>query len=209
MVAGLLPMPTRIFFLPGLVLFAISAGTLKGNLSIVVETLFRDDAARRRGFAFHLGFLNTGVIYGPFLCGALAVLGGWRWSMMAAAVAVLIRLLGSHLAVRRMPATGPLPPAPPPLPPPPAAADVPTSAGARNLVRVTEALLAVFLCFGAYEQIGNIFLVCARTQVALEAFGSRLGELVGDDLGLIPRLEEVLGTLKVPQWWVQGNHDYD
>ena len=36
-----------------------------------------------------------------------------------------------------------------------------------------------------------------------------LGDLVGDDLGLIPRLEEVLGTLQVPQWWVQGNHDYD
>ncbi|MDT8757193.1 calcineurin-like phosphoesterase family protein [Sphingomonas psychrotolerans] len=36
-----------------------------------------------------------------------------------------------------------------------------------------------------------------------------LGDLVGDDLGLIPRLEEVLGALKVPQWWVQGNHDYD
>lgn len=36
-----------------------------------------------------------------------------------------------------------------------------------------------------------------------------LGDLVGDDLGLIPRLEEVLGTLRIPQWWVQGNHDYD
>lgn len=36
-----------------------------------------------------------------------------------------------------------------------------------------------------------------------------LGDLVGDDLGLIPRLAEVLGALKVPQWWVQGNHDYD
>lgn len=36
-----------------------------------------------------------------------------------------------------------------------------------------------------------------------------LGDLVGDDLGLIPRLEEVLGALRVPQWWVQGNHDYD
>ncbi|MBB5711701.1 calcineurin-like phosphoesterase C-terminal domain-containing protein [Sphingomonas xinjiangensis] len=36
-----------------------------------------------------------------------------------------------------------------------------------------------------------------------------LGDLVGDDLGLIPRLAEVLGEIKVPQWWVQGNHDYD
>ncbi|TGX52267.1 metallophosphoesterase [Sphingomonas gei] len=36
-----------------------------------------------------------------------------------------------------------------------------------------------------------------------------LGDLVGDDQGLIPRLAEVLGALRVPQWWVQGNHDYD
>ncbi|ATY34009.1 metallophosphoesterase [Sphingomonas psychrotolerans] len=36
-----------------------------------------------------------------------------------------------------------------------------------------------------------------------------LGDLVGDDLGLIPRLAEVLGAAAVPQWWVQGNHDYD
>ncbi|MBA16335.1 MAG: metallophosphoesterase [Sphingomonas sp.] len=36
-----------------------------------------------------------------------------------------------------------------------------------------------------------------------------LGDLVGDDLGLLPRLEQVLGALHVPQWWVQGNHDYD
>lgn len=36
-----------------------------------------------------------------------------------------------------------------------------------------------------------------------------LGDLVGDDLGLIPRLADVLGAVGVPQWWVQGNHDYD
>src|SRR3546814_924265 len=36
-----------------------------------------------------------------------------------------------------------------------------------------------------------------------------LGDLVGDDLGLIPRLADVLGAARIPQWWVQGNHDYD
>lgn len=173
MVAGLLLMPTRLFFLPGLILFATGAGTMKGNLSIVVGTLFTDDAARRRGFAFYLGFLNAGVICGPFVCGALAVLGGWRWSMMAAAIAVSIGLLGYHLAVRRIAATGA--PAEEHAPSPsPAAADARGAAGAGDLARVVAALLAVFLCFGAYEQIGNMFLVWARTQVALEAFGWRL-----------------------------------
>lgn len=36
-----------------------------------------------------------------------------------------------------------------------------------------------------------------------------LGDVVGDDLGLIPRMAEVIGTLKAPQWWVHGNHDID
>ena len=36
-----------------------------------------------------------------------------------------------------------------------------------------------------------------------------MGDVMGDDLGLIPRMAEVLGTVNVPQWWVHGNHDYD
>lgn len=36
-----------------------------------------------------------------------------------------------------------------------------------------------------------------------------VGDVMGDDLGLIPRMAEVLGTVGVPQWWVHGNHDYD
>ncbi len=36
-----------------------------------------------------------------------------------------------------------------------------------------------------------------------------LGDMVGDDLGLIPRLAEVLGMIEAPQWWVHGNHDID
>ncbi|WP_158013954.1 MFS transporter [Sphingomonas sanxanigenens] len=169
MVAGLLLMPTRLFFLPGLILFATGAGTLKGNLSTVVGTLFNDDAARRRGFACYLGVLNAGVICGPFVCGALAVVGGWRWSMMAAAVAVSIGLAGYHLAARRIAVAAPAKRSPAPSP-----ADARDPAGAGDLARVVAALLAVFLCFGAYEQIGNMFLVWARTQVALEAFGWRL-----------------------------------
>ncbi len=36
-----------------------------------------------------------------------------------------------------------------------------------------------------------------------------MGDVMGDDLGLIPRMAEILGTVGVPQWWVHGNHDYD
>lgn len=36
-----------------------------------------------------------------------------------------------------------------------------------------------------------------------------LGDIVSDDLHLLPRTAEVMGVVGVPQWWVQGNHDYD
>ena len=36
-----------------------------------------------------------------------------------------------------------------------------------------------------------------------------VGDVVGDDLGLIPRMTEVVSTLEAPQWWVHGNHDFD
>ncbi len=36
-----------------------------------------------------------------------------------------------------------------------------------------------------------------------------VGDVMGDDLGLIPRMADVIGALGVPQWWVHGNHDFD
>lgn len=36
-----------------------------------------------------------------------------------------------------------------------------------------------------------------------------VGDVMGDDLGLIPRFAEILGAVGAPQWWVHGNHDYD
>lgn len=36
-----------------------------------------------------------------------------------------------------------------------------------------------------------------------------LGDVMGDDLGLIPRMAEVISALRIPQWWVHGNHDFD
>jgi len=36
-----------------------------------------------------------------------------------------------------------------------------------------------------------------------------VGDVMGDDLGLIPRMSEVISPLEAPQWWVHGNHDFD
>lgn len=36
-----------------------------------------------------------------------------------------------------------------------------------------------------------------------------VGDVMGDDLSLIPRMSKVIGSLKAPQWWTHGNHDFD
>ncbi len=36
-----------------------------------------------------------------------------------------------------------------------------------------------------------------------------VGDVMGDDLGLIPRMAEVMSPVRAPQWWVHGNHDFD
>jgi hypothetical protein len=36
-----------------------------------------------------------------------------------------------------------------------------------------------------------------------------LGDVVGDDLGLLPRLINLMGKVGLPQYYIHGNHDYD
>lgn len=36
-----------------------------------------------------------------------------------------------------------------------------------------------------------------------------VGDVLGDDLGLIPRVAEVWSAVAAPQWWAHGNHDFD
>lgn len=36
-----------------------------------------------------------------------------------------------------------------------------------------------------------------------------VGDVLGDDMELLPRLAEILGAVQAPQWWVHGNHDFD
>ena len=160
MLLGLTLMLTNGGFLIGLILFAIGTGLLKGNLSAQVGLLFHDEAQRRRAYTVYLGFLNAGVICGPLVCGALEVFAGPAYGIGAAAVALSIGLAfyahnGEDVAIG--PATAN--PAHPPI----------GSAAATGVLIV--ALTAVYLCFAAYEQLNNIFLVWARSHIDL-----RLGE---------------------------------
>ncbi|MEO1406997.1 MAG: metallophosphoesterase N-terminal domain-containing protein, partial [Pseudomonadota bacterium] len=36
-----------------------------------------------------------------------------------------------------------------------------------------------------------------------------VGDVMGDDLGLIPRIAEVMSPVAAQQWWIHGNHDFD
>lgn len=160
MLLGLAMMLSDHSFLIGLVPFAIGTGLLKGNLSAQVGLLFRDEAQRRRGYAVYLGFLNAGVICGPLVCGALAVFGGPIYAIAAAAGGLAIGL-GCYAGSRE---TG--------SPPRPATASVdaaPDRVAAAILLIV--ALLAVYLCYSAYDQLNNIFLVWARTRIDLNLAG--------------------------------------
>lgn len=153
------------YFLPALPLFAFGAGTIKGNLSVLVGRLFASDAERRLGLAVYLGFLNMGMVCGPLVCGALGLWGGWRAGLAAAAVAIALGMASFRFAPARD--------AMQEVRPAPSTDEAPAAhrGRRRNIALLLTTLLAVYLCFAAYEQIGNVFLVWARSSVALNLDG--------------------------------------
>lgn len=160
MLLGLTLMLANGSFLIGLILFAIGTGLLKGNLSAQVGLLFHDEAQRRRAYTAYLGFLNAGVICGPLVCGALEVFAGPAYGIGAAAVALAIGLV-FYARNGRDVAVGPAPTSP---------ASAPVGPAAATGVLIV-AVAAVYLCFAAYEQLNNIFLVWARSHVDLRLGG--------------------------------------
>lgn len=163
MCAGLAMMLKPLLFLPGLVLFASGTGTLKGNLSAQLGLLFPNELDRQRGYTLYLGFLNAGVICGPLVCGLLAVTLGWQYAVAAAGIALLVGLLGYALSSARAIAadTAPI-----------ARADAPSASGiAGSSGLLTAAILSLYCCYSAYDQLGDAFLLWARHRVALQVAG--------------------------------------
>lgn len=156
MVGGLVLMLDDRFFLLGLVPFMLGAGVLKGNLSTAVGLLFTNEAERRRGYSTYLGFLNAGVICGPLICGTLAAMVGPPYAIAAAALAVGLGLVPYLRHGRVDEAAG---------------ARVIADAGAPGrreaIALLGVALVATYLCYAAYDQLGDVFLVWARTHVDL------------------------------------------
>lgn len=160
MLIGLVLMLGERTFLVGLIPFAVGTGLLKGNLSAQVGLLFHDEARRRRGYAVYLGFLNAGVICGPLVCGALMALAGSSYAIGAAAVAIAIGLIcyvtGSTEPVATAKAWSGGTSAPGPV--------------AATLL-LLAALIAIYLCYSAYDQLGNMVLIWARSAVDLRLGG--------------------------------------
>ncbi|MDQ0252275.1 POT family proton-dependent oligopeptide transporter [Sphingomonas kyeonggiensis] len=160
MLLGLMLMLIDSSFLLGLIPFAIGTGLLKGNLSAQVGLLFRDEAQRRRGYALYLGFLNAGIICGPLVCGTIAMFAGPAYAIAAAALALMIGLIFYARSATE-----------------PDQADKATDrSGARTDPLIATALLivalvAVYLCYSAYDQLSNIFLIWARSHVDLKLGG--------------------------------------
>ncbi|GAB5349891.1 MFS transporter [Alteriqipengyuania sp. 357] len=164
MLAGLLLVASLWGFLPGLFLFAFGTGLLKGNLSVEVGKLFEGEAKRRRAYSYYLLFLNLGVICGPLALGAVAFAAGWRSAVLMAAAGVAMAIVTYVLMLGRAaldertgePADG--------VAPQPGQSD--SSAPSRTLL-LGLAIIAVYLCFAAYGQIGNMVLVWSRHRVDL------------------------------------------
>jgi len=160
MLLGLALMLSAQSFLIGLIPFAIGTGLLKGNLSAQVGLLFQDEAQRRRGYGLYLGFLNAGIICGPLTCGALAAFAGPVYAIAAAAAALAIGLVFYARSGTETPSDK----------------AVAATIGVRPGPIATTALLivalaAVYLCYSAYDQLSNIFLVWARAHVELRLGG--------------------------------------
>lgn len=161
MLLGLMLMLIDSSFLVGLIPFAIGTGLLKGNLSAQVGLLFQDEAQRRRGYAMYLGFLNAGIICGPLVCGTIAMFAGPAYAIAAAALALVIGLIfyarsatepdRADKAIDRR-------------------GDMRTDPLAATALLIV-ALIAVYLCYSAYDQLSNIFLVWARGHVDLKLGG--------------------------------------
>lgn len=163
MLAGLVLMIGVATFLPGLALFMLATGTLKGNLSAQVGQLFHDEGERQRGYAVYLGFLNAGVICGPLVCGGVAAVFGWSWAIGAAALAISIGTLGYAASAGRS-ADVAVPERAPSI-------RSGEGSGLRGIAILVAAILSVYFCWAAYEQLGDIFLIWARARIELRVAG--------------------------------------
>ncbi|CAM3166733.1 MULTISPECIES: MFS transporter [Sphingomonas] len=153
MTLGLLALASRSWALPGLAFLIGGIGLLKGNLAAEVGAL-RGGSGGERLYAAYLAFLNGGALLGPLIGGWLALRVGFAAAFVAMAGSMIaaILILRTAQPVRLV--------------------DVPvTDRHGTDWPRVILAIVAVTLCFCAYEQLTNMVLLWAEERVDLTIAG--------------------------------------
>jgi proton-dependent oligopeptide transporter, POT family len=167
MSAGHIAMTFDSTFLVALLLLIVGSGFLKGNIATQVGALYRRDehARRTRGFIIFSTAINVGAVVGPFVCGLLAQLYGWRYGFGVAAILMLCGLATYLYGYRYLPAR----------------VERPSQRGGRLTAtdrRVIAALIVVMMITvfqsTAYYQVYNVMPIWIQQHVALDVGGFRI-----------------------------------
>jgi POT family proton-dependent oligopeptide transporter len=82
-------------FLLGLLLIVIGTGFFKPCAAVMVGQLYEEDDPRRdAGFTIYYLGINVGAVLAPLLAGTLGETVGWHWGFGAAAVGMILGVLG-------------------------------------------------------------------------------------------------------------------
>jgi POT family proton-dependent oligopeptide transporter len=165
MFAGHLAMAFDQSFLLALLLLVVGSGLLKGNISAQVGALYppADEARRTRGFLIFSTGINIGAVFGPLLCGLLAIAYGWHFGFAAAAIFMLAGLATYLTGFQYLPARVART----------IAEQHPLTAADWRVVRALAVVIVIaILPSVAYTQHFNVMPVWIQAHVAL-AVGSR------------------------------------
>jgi POT family proton-dependent oligopeptide transporter len=86
--------PMLATFYLGLFLIVIGTGLLKGNISVLVGTLYgKDDQRRDAGFSIYYMGINLGAFIAPLICGYLGENINWHYGFASAGVGMVAGLI--------------------------------------------------------------------------------------------------------------------
>ncbi|MGA0838767.1 MAG: peptide MFS transporter [Pseudomonadales bacterium] len=104
--------PELLCFIAGLALIVIGTGFFKPCAAVMVGQLYQpDDSRRDAGFTIYYLGINLGAVLAPMVAGTLGETVGWHWGFGAAAVGMVIGILGYQRLRPRYLADIGLPPA--------------------------------------------------------------------------------------------------
>ncbi|HZZ70258.1 MAG TPA: peptide MFS transporter [Phenylobacterium sp.] len=172
MALGHFLMAFEVTFFLALICLVLGAGCLKGNLAAQVGGLYGPkDTRRADAFQIYLIAINTGVIFGPMVTGALGQGIAWHYGFGVAGIGMLLSL-AIYLSGRRR-----LPPDPPLGAKARAAAAAeraPTTSREWRIVVLLVLLLPVLaLSVVGNNQIQNVYPVWADNNADLSVLGFR------------------------------------